>query len=212
MRRRELNYYEPCDKAIKAMDRESVEAFGQLKMAKWDRVNIIRTVVTVYRTSVKKARRRYYEVAFEAYILAMLMLGENVQEAQKMADEAITMKWVDGILDQTDFVTLYRFSSETERKAYRLAEQLEVSPDRNRLIDRALKDWSRQLGQYAIQFTDEAVVQAFKDVGVERVQWLTEEDERTCRSCNELHGMEFPIGEIPPKPHYGCRCMLKPLK
>ena len=212
MRRRELNYYEPCDKAIKAMDRESVEAFGQLKMAKWDRVNIIRTVVTVYRTSVKKARRRYYEVAFEAYILAMLMLGENVQEAQEMADEAITMKWVDGILDQTDFVTLYRFSSEAERKAYRLAEQLEVSTDRNRLIDRALKDWSRQLGQYAIQFTDEAVVQAFKDAGVERVQWLTEEDERTCRSCNELHGMEFPIGEIPPKPHYGCRCMLKPLK
>ena len=212
MRRRELNYYEPCDKAIKVMDRESVEAFGQLKMAKWDRVNIIRTVVTVYRTSVKKARRRYYEVAFEAYILAMLRLGEDVKKAQEMADEAITMKWVDGILDQTDFVTLYRFNSEAERKAYRLAEQLEVSPDRNRLIDRALKDWSRQLGQYAIQFTDEAVVQAFKDAGVERVQWLTEEDERTCRSCNELHGMEFPIGEIPPKPHYGCRCMLKPLK
>jgi SPP1 gp7 family putative phage head morphogenesis protein len=212
MKRSELNYYQPCDKAIKAMDRESVEAFGQLKMAKWERVNIIRTVVTVYRTSVKKARRRYYEVAFEAYILAMIMLGEDMKKAQKMADEAITMKWVDKILDQTDFVTLYRFTSEAERKAYRLAEQLEVSQDRNRLIDRGLRDWTKQLGQYAIEFTDEAVVQAFKDAGVKRVQWITEEDERTCHACNELHGMEFPINEIPPKPHYGCRCMLKPIE
>lgn len=212
MGKRQQNYYEPCDKAIKAMDRENVEAFGRLKMAKWDEVNIIRTVVTVYRTSVKKARRRYYEVAFEAYILAMVLLGEDMKKAQVMADKAITMEWVDKILDQTDFVTLYRFNSEAERKAYRLAEQLEVSQDRNRLIDRALRDWSRQVGQYAIQFTDEAVIQAFKDDGIKRVQWLTEEDEKTCHSCNELHGMEFPIGEIPPKPHYGCRCMLKPIR
>ena len=212
MERRELNYYEPCDKAIKAMDRESVEAFGQLKMSNWDRVNIIRTVVAVYRTSVKKARRRYYEVAFEAYILAMMMLEEDIRKAQEMAEKEITMEWVDEILDQTDFVTLYRFNSEAERKAYRLAEQLEVSPDRNRLIDRALRDWSKQLGQYAIQFTDEAVVQAFKDAGVERVQWMTEEDERRCHACSERHGVEYEIDEIPPKPHYGCRCRLKAVR
>lgn len=212
MNAEKVNYYAPCDAAIKAMNRENLEAFGRLKLTKWDEANIIRTVVTVYRTSAKKARKRYWEVAYEAYILAMMILGEEERKAQKMADEAITMEWVDGILDQTDFVTLYRFNSEAERKAYRLAEQLEVSPDRNRLIDRALRDWSKQLGQYAIQFTDEAVVQAFKDAGVERVQWLTEEDERRCHACSERHGVEYDIDEIPPKPHYGCRCRLKAVR
>lgn len=207
-----INYYAPCDLAIKAMNREMVESFGRLKMSKWDEVNIIRTVVSVYRESVRKARKRYWEVAFEAYVLGMIILGEDTKKAQRMADKSITMEWVDERLDQTDFVTLYRFNSEAERKAYRLAEQLEVSADRNRLIDKALKDWSRQIGQYAITFTDDAVVQAFKDAGVERVQWMTEEDEKTCHSCGELHGMEFPINEIPPKPHYGCRCKLKPIK
>lgn len=207
-----VNYYAPCDVAIKAMDREIVEAFGRLKMSKWDETNIIRTVVSVYSTSAKKARKRYWEVAYEAYILGMIILEKDTKEAQRKADKSITTEWVDNILEETNFVTLYRFNSEAERKAYRLAEQLEVSTDRNKAIDRAMKDWSRQLGQYAIEFTDEAVVQAFKDAGVKRIQWLTSEDEKTCHSCNELHGMEFPIGEIPPKPHYGCRCRLKPIE
>ena len=59
-----LNYYGPCDKAISAMNRINLEAFGRLKMSKWDRINVIQTVVKVYRESAKKARKRYYEVAF----------------------------------------------------------------------------------------------------------------------------------------------------
>lgn len=212
MRTKGIDYYGPCDRAIKAMDREIVEAFGRLKMSKWDDVNIIRTVVAVYRKSARKARKRYYEVAFEAYVLGCMMLDMKPSEAHKAAENAITPEWVDGILNRTDEVTQYRFNSEYERKAYRLAETLEVTPDRNRAIDKAMKDWSRQLGQYAIEFTDEAVVQSFKDAGVERVVWITEEDERTCMSCSELNGREYPVDEIPPKPHYGCRCLLKPVK
>ena len=158
-----VNYYAPCDVAIKAMNREIVEEFGRLKMSKWDDINVIRTVVSLYRKSAKKARKRYWEVAYEAYILGMILAEVDTKEARKMADKSITMEWVDQILDETNFA-------------------------------------------------DDAVIQSFKDAGVERVQWLTSEDERTCHACNELHGMEFPIGEIPAKPHYGCRCRLKPIE
>ena len=41
---KEADIYSAADKAIKAMDRENVEAFGRLKMTKWDEVKIIRTV------------------------------------------------------------------------------------------------------------------------------------------------------------------------
>jgi hypothetical protein len=126
-----------------------------------------------------------------------------------MADKAITNEWVESILEETDFVTLYRFESETERKAYRLAETLEVSESRDRDIDKALRLWSQQLGQYAINFTDYALIQAYQDAGVKMVEWVTQKDERTCTECYALDGHVFRVDEVPRKPHMGCRCFLK---
>lgn len=207
-----VDYYGACDKAIQSMNRMSLEAFGQLKMAKWDEINIIRDVKTVYRKSAKQARKRYYEVACEAYILGLMLCGTGASEAHRMADKAITLEWVDDVLDQTDFVTLYRFDTETERKAYRLAEALEAATDRNAEIDKALRLWSQQLGQYAINFTDYAIVQAFQDAGVEFAEWVTMRDEKRCVECAALDGQVFRINEVPPKPHLKCRCRLSPTR
>ena len=204
-----LNYYGPCDKAISAMNRINLEAFGRLKMSKWDRINVIQTVVKVYRESAKKARKRYYEVAFEAYLLAMAYCHTEAKKAHRMAEKAITAEWINRILSETDFVTLYRFDTETERKAYRLAETLEVSTDRDMEINKALRQWSQQLGQYAINVTDYAVIQAYEDAGVEMVEWITMHDGRVCRECETFGGQVFHIDEIPPKPHWGCRCSWK---
>lgn len=204
-------YYTACDKAIQAMNRENLEAFGRLKMADWDKANIIRTVVTVYMESALKARRRYYEVAFEAYVVGLMMCGVDAKEAHQMAEKGITIKWVDEVLQRTDLLTLYRFETETERKAYRLAETLEATQDRDQEINKALRLWSQQLGQFAINVTDYAVIQAFEDYGLEEAEWQTVLDERSCHACNALDGMVFRMSEIPPKPHYGCRCKLKPV-
>lgn len=205
-----IDIYEPCDKAIQAMNRENVEAFGKLKMANWDKVHVIRTVAAVYNNSHKRARKRYYEVAFEAYVLAMLICGERANKAHELAEKAITEKWIDEILMQTDPVALYRFDSETERKAYRLAEALEVSPERNREIDKALKEWSRQLGQFAINVTDYAALMAYKDYGITEVEWISMEDARVCNECYAYDRQTFSIDEVPTKPHWGCRCVVVP--
>ena len=211
MNRKDVNIYEACDKAIKALDRESVEAFGRLKMAKWDEVNVIRTVKTVYTTIAKHARRRYYEVAFEAYVLGLILCDVEPGKAHRMAEKAITEEWVAEILARTDAVTLYRFDTETERKAYKLAEALEVAENRNAEIDKALRYWSQQLGQYAINMTDYAVRQAFRDAEVEEVEWVTAMDERVCSECRSLDGEIFPVDDVPTKPHIKCRCRLIPV-
>lgn len=210
MSRKEPNVYKACDEAITAMNRENLEAFGRLKMSKWDEIRIVREVLTLYRTSAKKARKRYLGVAFDAYMLAMEMCDRQLKKAREMAKKAITLEWVDGILEQTDFVTLYRFDSETERKAYRLAETLEVSDDRSFEIDKALRYWSQQLAQYAINFTDYAMVQAFQDAGVEMVQWNSQRDERVCNECHAYDGQVFYVDEVPRK-HWACRCYLRPV-
>lgn len=208
---KDINYYGACDKAIQAMNRENLEAFTRLKGMKWDELNVIRTVKTVYTASARRARKRYYEVGFEAYLLAMSMCGTEPKKAHRMAEKAITEEWVKRILTETDFVTMYRFDAETERKAYRLAEALEVTDKPAQEIDKALKQWSQQLGQYAINVTDYAVIDAFEDAGVKIVEWVSEKDNRVCRECHAYDGQHFRIDEIPPKPHLGCRCRLRPV-
>ena len=207
-----VNIYSACDKAIQAMNRENLEAFTRLKGMDFDRLNIIQAVKAVYDQSVVRARKRYYEVAFEAYVLAMAMCGEDPKKAQEMAEKTITSSWVDAVLEEVDFMTMYRFVSEEERKAYKLAEALEVAPDRAAQIDKALKAWSQQVGQYAINVTDYAVVDAFMDAGVEKVKWVSETDQRVCHACYALDGKVYSIDEIPRKPHPGCRCRIYPVK
>ena len=167
--------------------------------------------MNVYRRSVKQARKRYYEVGYEAYLIAMALCDVEQKKAQRMADKAITSNWVDRILSETDFVTLYRFDTEAERKAYRLAETLEVSENRDTEIDKALRAWSKQLGQFAINITDYAVIQAYEDAGVEMVEWRTVADERRCHECMSYDGQVFRVDEVPAKPHFGCRCRFIPV-
>lgn len=213
--------YEPCDEAIRDLDRENLRDFGKLKLAKFDEIHIIQSVKRLYREAAKKAAKRYKEMAMEAYLIALAMCGITGGRAARMAAEAITDDFIDGILTDTDFVTLYRFDAETERKAQKLIETLsaiagaphpvrEATTTRDLEIDKALKAWARQLGQYAINITDYAVVQAFMDAMVKGVIWVSEHDSRVCADCRQLDGRWFPLDEIPTKPHWGCRCRLMP--
>jgi len=208
---RKVDYYGACDNAIKSMNRSNLEAFGRLKMAKWDEINVIQTVKRVYQKSEKEARRRYYEVSFEAYLMMLALCDIDPRKAHQMAEETITEAWVADVLKQTDFVTLYRFDTETERKAYRLAEALEATDDRDTEINKALRFWSQQLGQYAINMTDYAMLAAMDDAGIEFAEWVTMEDEKVCHECRILDGQVFRVDEFPSKPHWGCRCRMRPV-
>lgn len=222
----EIDYYGPVDDAIRQMNRDNLRAFSRLKLADFDRITIIRTVLDLYKTQAKKARKKYLEIAFDAYLLGLMMTEKNISErtAKNMAKGAITEDWIDDLLTETDFVTLYRFDTETDRKAQRLVEALALLEDgsagkeligtpeetRNALIDQALRAWTKQLGQYAINVTDAAAIQALDDAGVGWVQWLTERDQRVCAECHQLDGRIFRISEVPAKPHWNCRCRLQP--
>ena len=59
---KDVDVYASCDRAIKALDRQIVEAFGQMKTATWDQVSMIRMVTGVYRELTEKARKRYKKV------------------------------------------------------------------------------------------------------------------------------------------------------
>ncbi len=52
----------------------------------------------------------------------------------------------------------------------------------------------------------------YSQAGVKRVRWLTGIDERSCPTCEALHGKEFEIGSEPAIPaHPRCRCTVIPV-
>lgn len=216
----DVDVYSACDRAIKEMNRQNLRAFGQLKLKKGTEAGLIREVQSVYWESAKRARRYYLEIAVEAYILGLMMCGTDAARAHRMADEAIDYEWIDRVLTTADPVTMYRFDTETDRKAQRLTETLAALADgaiqagkpatnADLEIDKALKAWSKMLGQYAINVTDYAMIQAFRDAGEEGAFWRAKKDISTCSVCKKLNGQWFPLDGIPKK-HWACRCRLEP--
>lgn len=206
-----INIYGPCDEAIRTMDRDILRSFGQLKLSRWDEVNIIQSVRETYQRSIRKAKRRYYEVAFEACVLALIgYCGMEPKKAHRTAEKLITREGVEDALEEVDPVTRYRFTEEAERKMYRLAESLEIEKNRDAEIEKAIRYWSRQAGWYAVAITDFAVMLAMKEAGVDLARWVTMEDEKVCEECRARDGKVYPLADFPAKPHLGCRCRRVP--
>lgn len=217
--------YESCDRAIKVLNRVSLKEFSKLKLADFDELSVVRTVKMMYRKLAKQAEKQYRKVAYDAYLFGLMMCELDEREAEKMAEKAITKAWVEDVLHQTDFVTLYRFDSETARKADRLIEAIALVEreddkggpirnmkfNRNDQIDNALKQWSKQTGQYAINMTDYAMMMAFEDAGVEEAEWVTATDQKVCAYCHGMSGKRYKLSEFPTKPHINCRCTAKPI-
>lgn len=203
--------YDGADKAIKEMNRLNLKAFNRLKLAKWDEISVIRAVCKVYDDSVKLAERRYYEIALEAFIVALYQANVPPPEATLIGNSTITAEWVLEMLEEPDPVTLYIFLTEADRKKQRLIETLAAAQNKNAEIDKALRYWTMQVGQYADNTVYRARLEAFRQAGVERVRWVTQEDNRVCTDCEPLNGQVFAIEDAPPPQHYGCRCELWPV-
>ena len=206
-----MSIYDAADKAIRAMNRQSLKEFGKLKLAKWDELNVVRMVSKTYDDSVRMAKRRYYEIAFEAFIVAMLEAKVRNAEATRKAEDTITNDWILDMLEEVDPVTLYAFLPETERKKQRLIEALAVAHNRNAEIDKALRYWTQQISQYADNSVFRARLEAFRRAGIEQVIWVTQEDDRVCEDCEPLDGQIFDVDNVPDPPHWGCRCRLIPV-
>ena len=77
-------------------------------------------------------------------------------------------------------------------------------------VDSALRYWSAMTTQYAIITTDAATKRAYMDSGVSDVMWVSVKDDKRCKVCKSRDGKIYPIEDVPPKPHIGCRCYLIP--
>ena len=206
-----MNIYAEADSAIRTMNRKNLKAFNLLKLAKWDEISIIRAVSAAYEESGRMAKRKYQEIAQGACLTALKEAGVSEAIASGMAMDEITTDWILDMLEEVDQVTLYAFLPEMERKKQRLIEALAAAQNRNAEIDKALRYWAVQVGQYADNSVYRARLDAFRITGIERVRWVTQKDERVCGDCDSLDEQIFQIDSVPPPQHIHCRCFIVPV-
>ena len=203
--------YNLADKTIRDMNKRNLRAFDRLKQLKFDDLNILGAVTEVYDTAAKIAKKRYINIAYWAYVYAMMEAGISEKDAKKAADEDIVEDWIIEMMDEENETTLYKFDTEIERKKARLVEALAVAHNKIAEIDKALRYLTLQLAQYADEAVWIGTIHGFEDAGVKKVRWVAVDDRGVCKECWDRNGRIYLIEEAPPLAHFRCRCVLVPV-
>lgn len=205
--------YQIADEAAERITSKIRQQFRHNRLALFDEMNVIQT---------KKHIEKLYKSVFKAIKSEFIAILNPIYE--DIYDEAIDMgfdgdirnldeAWIDEFFDKYNPVTKYVFSNEIERKESRLFEALVASTaERFQSYKTAENLIIRQAKQYAIELEDAIANVVYEDTGVKMLQWIAEDDHKTCDTCKELDGQIFKLKDVPPKQHYNCRCYTIPIK
>ena len=203
--------YKLLDKLLAVEMKRIRASFNHLGAMGFDELNVVNTrkaTQKMYDRFLKDNETIYLKVARDAY--------KKATEGGKKNE--IDREWLVGVLAGYNLVTGYLYGREAERKRLRLNEQILTAREfGNRemfqgSLRRSANLWWTQTSQYGISVVDEATIKGFKDMGVTHVRWIAADDEKTCEICGARDNKIYKINKIPPKPHYGCRCYVVPVK
>ena len=190
--------YRKTDKVIAYLSKQYARLFR--RVTKFDELNVIDVSHEIFDEAVILTEREVTRLVKAVY--------DSKREGGEISSED-ALSLVLTLMLAYNPVTKYIYRNEIDRKRSRFAEGVissETPREEVALAERLLIATNKQFAEDA---TFEAVVQAYKDDGVERVRWVTAEDDKRCRECKSRHGKVYPINRIPPKPHRYCRCYIK---
>ena len=219
-----LNPYEYADEQIAQMKRDVNAEFTNAHLAmSFDKLNVISVVkpqiINLYNRLMLHNRRIFRRVVEHAYDDAVEEVKESGEEvdseeiAQKKKDSIQAVLFIlNGTIHP---VSGYDYRNETIRKRDRLFERVFSVQTRLGLREafaHAAKLWANQSRQYIDYHVDEARKTAFRDAGIEYVEWVTRRDNKVCPTCGERNGKIYHIDSVPEKAHQNCRCTIRPIK
>lgn len=200
--------------------------FNRLSILGLDELNVLRVqseVTEMFERFKEYNEERYEELAEYAIEKAekdlrkldipIILVGLTISEAERTRR---AREIVRRVLRAYNPVTQYLYNSEADRKRARLIEAILTAVAAedvgllNHIERRNASLWYSQSSEYAISVTDEAYRDTLREAGVRKVQWIAEQDSKTCSECRERHLKVYDIDNVPPKPHYNCRCVLRP--
>lgn len=202
--------YITADRVTELLRSRTILRFNKMQktiaLAGFDELTVVKTIKKTYRKLDKDVRELLLELAIAVYEEA----HEELKKTPKTdADEL--QKLVNRVLSTPNAVTMYSYDAEVFRKRDRLTEAIEAGKDTATEYRRSLGLWANMAAQYADIVTDEVYLQAYIEAGIKYVRWVTQENEKVCKPCNEKNDTVYPINEAPPKEHWHCRCYLVPV-
>ncbi len=195
----ETTPYKKTDKTISYLNRQYGRMFR--RVTSFDALNVIDVSHEIYEEAYQLAEQ-------EATRLAQSIYGDY-SRTEAVFDAA---GFVLALILAYNPVTKYVFQNEIERKRARFAESVIASTTPAEEIALAKRLLAATNAQFMDDVTFDTLIQAYRDNGTEKVQWVTAVDDRRCKQCAALHGKIFPIDKIPPKPHIHCRCWVREVR
>lgn len=230
------NPYDLSDQAIDLLNRKAIhrfrEAQRQTALLDFDELSVIQICKDLYESLASDNKKAFLDLAIMAYNQA-----NKRRKADEEEEELFEFWLMDQVLGRPNDVTHYTYTHEVERKRDRLAEAVnsvskfgaekitvkkpEKTAKRSKAkkattkameFQRGLRLWAGMTKEYCDIVTAEATLKAFKDSGVKRVRWRTEDDDKVCPTCGPRDKKVYDIDKVPPKPHPNCRCWLEAVK
>ena len=194
--------------------------FNRMGVMGFDSLNVVNTkkiTKEMFDRLLADNEKTYRKAAEDAYSKGKKKAqSAGYTEVEKA--EGVGGEWLLGILLAYNLVTGYLYDREAERKRLRLNEQILTAREYdsremyNDGLRRTANLWWTQTAQYGIDVVDKATLQAYTDMGVEKVKWIAELDSRTCNVCRNRNGVIYELSKVPQKTHYNCRCYLEPIE
>lgn len=215
---RQVQLFEQTDKIVKAYLTLLLKRFRKIQRSlPFDELNILSEINTQWQEIDSLMRDCLYEIALFYYKLAYRKDYDDQEIAMWYAGLMPGFEtWFEDYLGKADPVTHYIFFPESDRKRARLVEAIlsvKKLQERKKQLDLAERYIARQLTQTADDVTIAAVLKAFEDMGIKKVEWVTKHDERVCEECEPRDGQIFTLDTLPPLPaHYNCRCFVVPVR
>jgi SPP1 gp7 family putative phage head morphogenesis protein len=214
--------YKYLDTQLEKLKKKLRTEFNRLGMLGFDEMNVTntrRTTKEMFDRLLAENEKAYRKVTDDTYRKAKKTAADaGHTDGDQEGAAGVGGEWLMGVLLAYNFVTGYLYDREAERKRLRLNEQILTSRefgDRqmyNEALRKTANLWWTQTTQYGITVVDEAMLQAYRDMGVKEVRWKSVIDGRECKVCRERHEKIYKISEVPKKTHYNCRCYLEPVK
>lgn len=210
--------YKYLDSLLEIEKKKVRAEFNHLSVMGFDELNVVNTrkiTQDMYDRFLRDNEAMYLKAAKDAYKKAVKKAKADGYLGEENKTDA---DFVLGVLAGYNLITGYLYQKEADRKRLRLNEQILTAREYSNgtmyqaSLRTAANLWWTQTAQYGISMVDEATLKGFKDMGVKEVRWIAADDEKTCPVCGARDNRIYKLRNIPPKPHYGCRCYVVPAK
>lgn len=213
--------YNRSDKYIEKLKKKIRIEFNKLAVTSFDELNVVKTrekTSEMYDRFMDFNEKEYKSIIRDGIEYTRNTLAPTEQQKVDDSEDLNDVVLLGVLLLSYNSLTGYLYKNEADRKRMRLNEEiLSAREFSNRqgyhdALRRSANLWFTQSMEYGDMAAFLAEKETYKAAGITKVRWVTEQDEKVCKYCQEREGQVYKIDDAPGLLHYHCRCHYEPYR